>query len=185
MKTSRESKRMSDEAVKERTGKTWPQWFKILDQAGAKKMRHQDISAYLNKEHKVGPWWCQMIAVPYEHARGLREKFQKCDGEFAASGSRTLSVSLGKSYDAWTDEKLRQRWLPGAEIEIATATKNKSLRAKWNGGESRLSVNFYPKGAGKCQVAVDHMKLPSSKECAKMKAYWFEALNCLQKILEE
>ncbi len=94
MKKPREAKRMSDAAVKERTGKTWPEWFKILDKAGAKKMRHQDISAYLNEEHKVGPWWCQMIAVPYEHERGLREKFQKCDGEFAASGSRTLSVPL-------------------------------------------------------------------------------------------
>ncbi len=90
MKKPRESKRMSDAAVKERTGKTWPEWFKILDKAGAKKMRHQDISAYLSKEHKVGQWWSQMIAVPYEHERGLREKFQKCDGEFAASGSRTL-----------------------------------------------------------------------------------------------
>ena len=57
MKKPRESKRMSDAAVKERTGKTWPEWFKILDKAGAKKMRHQDISAYLSKEHKVGPWW--------------------------------------------------------------------------------------------------------------------------------
>jgi hypothetical protein len=184
MKKPREAKRMSDAAVKERTGKSWPQWFKILDKAGAKKMRHQDISAYLAKEHRVGPWWCQMIAVPYEHERGLREKFQKCDGEFAASGSRTLSVPLSKPYDAWTDEKLRQRWLPGAKIEITTATKNKSLRAKWNGGQSRLSVNFYPKGSGKSQVAVDHMKLANSKECAKMKTYWFEALNRLQEILE-
>jgi hypothetical protein len=184
MKKPRESKRMSDAAVKERTGKTWPEWFKILDKAGAKQMKHQDIVAYLKTEQKIGPWWCQMIAVPYEHERGLREKFQKCDGEFAASGSRTLSVPLSKFYDAWTDEKLRQRWLPGAKIEITTATKNKSLRAKWNDGASRVSVNFYPKGAGKSQVAVDHIKLSSSKECAKMKTYWFEALNRLQEILE-
>jgi hypothetical protein len=184
MKKPREAKRMSDEAVKERTGKTWTEWFKILDKAGAKKWRHQGISAYLAKAHKVGPWWSQMIAVPYEHARGIREKFQKCDGEFAASGSRTLSVPLTKLYQSWTDEKLRQRWLPGAKIEITTATPNKSLRAKWDAGASRLSVNFYAKGAGKSQAAVDHMKLPSSKECAKMKAYWFEALNRLQEMLQ-
>jgi Domain of unknown function (DUF4287) len=180
----REAKRMSDTAVKERTGKTWSEWFKILDKAGAKKMKHQDIAAYLKTEQKVGSWWGQMIAVPYEHERGLRDKFQKCDGEFAASGSRTLSVPLSKLYDAWTDEKLRQHWLPGAKIEITTATRNKSLRAKWNGDASRLSVNFYPKSVGKCQVAVDHMKLPSSKECARMKAYWFEALNRLQEMVE-
>jgi hypothetical protein len=28
------------------------------------------------------------------------------------------------------------------------------------------------------------MKLANSKECAKMKTYWFEALNRLQEMLE-
>jgi Domain of unknown function (DUF4287) len=180
MRKPRTQKQMSDEAVKERTGKIWSEWFEILDNAGAKEWRHQEISAYLAKTHKVGPWWAQMVAVPYEQARGLREKFQKCSGEFAASGSRTLNVPMTKLYQAWTDEKRRRRWLPGAKMEITTATRNKSLRAKWDGGESRLSVNFYSKGAGKSQAAVDHMKLPSSQECAKMKMYWFEALNRLE-----
>ena len=184
MKKPRTQKRMSDEAVKARTGKVWAEWFEILDRAGAKKWQHREIAAYLKKEQKVGAWWCQMIAVDYEHARGIREKFQKCDGEFAASGSRTMNVPMTKLYGAWTDEKLRQRWLPGAILEITTATPNKSLRAKWDGGKSRLSVNFYAKGPGKSQAAVDHMKLASSKECAKMKAHWFEALDRLQKILE-
>ena len=183
MRKPRESKRMSDEAVKERTGKTWAEWFKILDQAGAKKWQHKDISAYLRDEQKVGPWWCQMVAVDYEHARGIREKFQKCDGEFAASGSRTLSVSMTKLYEAWTDEKLRRRWLPDAKMEITTATPNKSLRAKWDDGKSRLSVNFYAKGSGKSQAAVDHMKLASSAESAKMKSYWFNALDRLETLL--
>jgi Domain of unknown function (DUF4287) len=180
MKKPRTQKQMSDQALKARTGKIWAEWFEILDQAGAKKWRHQEISAYLAKAHHVGPWWAQMIAVPYEHARGIRQKFQKCDGEFAASGSRTLNVPMSKLYEAWTDEKLRRRWLPGAKIEITTATRNKSLRAKWDDGKSRLSVNFYAKGVGKTQAAVDHMKLPNSKECAKMKNYWFEALNRLE-----
>ncbi|MGA7624627.1 MAG: DUF4287 domain-containing protein [Candidatus Acidiferrales bacterium] len=185
MKKPREAKRMSDKAVKERTGKTWVQWFAILDKAGAKTWRHKEISAYLAKTHKVGPWWCQMVAVPYEHARGIREKFQKCDGQFAASGSRTLNVAIARLYQFWTDEKLRHRWLPDAEMEITTATSNKSLRAKWDGGKSRLSVNFYAKGSRKSQAAVDHMKLATSKECAEMKTYWFEALNRLQEILKD
>jgi hypothetical protein len=183
MKKPRESKRMSDEAVKKGTGKTWAQWLKILDKAGAKNWKHQEISAYLAKTHKVGPWWCQMVAVPYEQARGIREKFQKCDGQFAASGSRALDVPIAKLYQSWIDEKLRRRWLPDAEMEITTATSNKSLRAKWDGGKSRLSVNFYAKGTGKSQAPVDHMKLAGSNECAKMKTYWFEALNRLQEAL--
>ena len=183
-KNPRESKRMSDHAVKQRTGKTWAEWFKILDKAGAKKWQHKEISAYLGEKQNVGPWWGQMVAVAYEHERGIREKFQKCDGEFAASGSRTLNVPLSRAYNAWVHEKLRRAWLGGSELEITTATASKSIRGKWDGGSSRLSVNFYGKGVEKCQVAVDHMKLSSSQECARMKRFWFEALNRLQNRLE-
>ena len=183
MKKPRETKRSSDEAVKAKTGKVWAEWFKILDAAGAKKMPHKKITAYLQGKHKVGPWWCQMVAVSYEHERGIRQKFQKCDGEFSTSGSRTMAVPLAKAYAAWTDEKLRKRWLPEAKIEITTATSGKYVRAKW-GEDTRLSVGFVSKGSEKTQVAVDHGKLPNSRECARMKSYWFEALNRLQGILE-
>ena len=181
-KKPKENKRSSDEAVKDKTGKVWVEWFNILDKAGAKKMPHKAIAAYLYNERKVDGWWCQMVAVAYEHERGIREKFQKCDGEFSASGSRTMAVPMAKAYAAWTDEKLRKRWLPDGKLEITTATPGKYVRGKW--GTSRLSVGFYGKGAAKTQVAVDHEKLASSKESAKMKGYWFGALNRLQEILE-
>jgi hypothetical protein len=73
-------------------------------------------------------------------------------------------------YKAWTDEKLRRRWLPGASMEITTATPGKSLRAKWD-GNTRLGVYFNGKPGGKTQIAVDHMKLASSKDSLKMKSY--------------
>ena len=182
MNKPREAKRMSDEAVKERTGKVWAEWFKILDKAGAKKWPHTEIARYLYKEKKVGEWWAQMVAVGYEHERGLREKFQNCAGEFSANASRTLVAPLAKIFNAWTNEKLRERWLPGAKIEITTATPRKSLRAKWD-TTGRLSVHFYSKGAGKTQLAVDHMKLASSKKSLKMKSYWSTALDRLEKII--
>ena len=58
--------RMSDDAVESRTGKTWGSWFKILDAAGALKMTHREIAAHLSDQHKVGPWWTQMVAVNRE-----------------------------------------------------------------------------------------------------------------------
>ena len=182
MKKPRETKRSSDEAVNAKTGKVWAEWFKILDKAGAKKWPHQEISAFLRDKQGVGPWWAQMVAVAYERERGLRQKFQKCDGEFSASGSRTLAVPLGKAYAAWTDDKLRAKWLPNGKLEITTATPGKYVRGKW--GDSRLSVGFYAKGSEKTQVAVDHGKLASSNESAKMKSYWFAALNRLEELLQ-
>ena len=69
--------RMSDEAVKAKTGKNWKEWFAILDRSGANKMGHQEIVKCLNTKHDIGPWWQQMVTVTYEQARGLREKHQK------------------------------------------------------------------------------------------------------------
>jgi len=182
MKKPRETKRSSDEAVNAKTGKVWAEWFKILDKAGAKKWPHQEISAFLRDKQGVGPWWAQMVAVAYERERGLRQKFQKCDGEFSASGSRTIAAPMAKAFAAWTDDKLRAKWLPNGKLEITTATPGKYVRGKW--GDSRLSVGFYAKGSEKTQVAVDHGKLASSNESAKMKSYWFAALNRLEELLQ-
>jgi len=179
----RVAKRSTDEAVKAKTGRVWDEWFRILDKAGAKKWPHKEIAAHLYSKHKVPAWWAQMVAVGYEHERGLRAKFQNCAGEFSANASRTFAIPVAKIYKAWTDEKLRRRWLPGAKIEITTATPAKSLRAKW-AEATRLSVYFYGVGSQKTRIAVDHMKLASSKESLKMKSYWANALNRLEKVLE-
>ena len=52
MKKPREQKRASDEAVKAKSGKTWAQWFKILDKAGAKKWAHREISPSCTRTRK-------------------------------------------------------------------------------------------------------------------------------------
>jgi hypothetical protein len=184
MKKPRVQKQMSDEAVKTKTGKTWSEWFGVLDRAGAKKWNHKEITAYLRDEQAVGRWWNQIVAVGYERARGLRAMNQKSSGDFAASGSRTLNAPIGDAYDAWADETTRAKWLGGAKMEISTATKDKSLRAAWDGGKSRFSVMFYEKAGGRCQVTIDHMKLTTAKDVAKMKTYWFAALNRLESHLD-
>ena len=183
VKKPRSNATPSDEAAAAKTGKTRAQWFRILDKARAKKLAHREISRILNETYKVGPWWSQMIAVEYERARGLRDAHQKCTGEYAASVSRTFASPIADIYAAWVDERLRKTWLGDACIEISTKTKNKSLRAAWDGNKSRLSVNFYAKGPEKTQVAVDHMKLANSKDCEKMKAYWATALNRLETLI--
>lgn len=82
MKKPREAKRMSDNSVKEHTGKVWAEWFKILDTAGAKKWLHKEIALYLCEKHKVSEWRAQTVFVGYEQERGLPEKFKNCAGEF-------------------------------------------------------------------------------------------------------
>src|SRR5713226_4945160 len=62
MKSHLAKKKIGDEALADRTGKTWREWLKILDAAGARKMDHKGIVAVLSKRY--GPergWWWQMI----------------------------------------------------------------------------------------------------------------------------
>ena len=65
-------------------------------------------------------------------------------------------------------------------MKISTATENKSLRATWDEGPSRLSVGFLTRGADKSNVALGHENLPDLRSVAMMKAYWIPGLERLK-----
>ena len=176
--------RMSDEAVKAKTGKNWKQWFAILDKAGAKKMTHQEIAKYLNTEQGVGPWWQQMVTVTYEQARGMRKPNERPDG-YQISVSRTVNVHIAKLYNAFANDKARHAWLAEDGLAVRKATANKSMRVTWNDVKTSLEINFYPKGDDKSQVVVQHSKLPNAKASTTMKTYWTKALDRLRASLEK
>src|SRR6185295_15856082 len=123
--------RMSDIAVKAKTGKNWKDWFSILDKAGARKMNHQEIVKLVSEKYDVGPWWRQMVTVTYEQARGLREKHQKPAG-YQISVSRTVNAPLAKLYKSFANAKSRSSWLGENGLIVRTATLDKSMRVTWN-----------------------------------------------------
>lgn len=181
---NKQGPRMSDAAVQAKTGKTWKQWFAILDKAGAKKMTHQEIVKYLHTKQGVGPWWQQMVTVTYEEARGLRERHQKPAG-FQISVSRTVNVPIGKLYRAFANDKARNAWLAEDGLAVRTATANKSMRVTWNDVKTSLEISFVAKGEDKSQVVVQHGKLPNAKASTTMKTYWGKALDRLRASLEK
>ncbi len=64
--------KISDEKVKVKTGKTWRQWFKILDGLDVGKNGHRFASMTMFKKYKLNPWWSQAVTIRYEWERGLR-----------------------------------------------------------------------------------------------------------------
>jgi hypothetical protein len=146
---------IGDAAVQAKTGKTRSQWFALLDRAGARKMSHRQIAAYVHDELHCSGWWSQMVTVGYEQERGLREKNQTPEG-YQTSASKTLGVPAATAYQAWFDGKTRRCWLPKAALTIRTATSPKSLRIAWADGAGAVDVRIHPKGDGKCQVSVSH-----------------------------
>src|SRR5690242_4989815 len=135
---------MSDAAVRARTGKDWKGWFGTLDRAGAARLDHKAIARLLSGEHRLSGWWCQMVAVEYERARGLRRVHEK-DGGFSVSVSKTVPVALGRLFEATTDEAIRRRWFPKGRFALSSMTKGKYLRGSWN-GSARLAIGFASKG---------------------------------------
>ncbi|TAK63428.1 MAG: hypothetical protein EPO24_04270, partial [Bacteroidetes bacterium] len=143
---------IGDEAVLSKTGKSWNEWFTILDAMKAKSLPHKEIASFLNKKQGLSPWWSQMITVGYEQARGLREKHETSKG-FVANISKTILVSSEILYNMWNDSKKRKRWLPD-DFSITKATSNKSLRIKWSEPPTIVCVDFYAKSESKSQLVV-------------------------------
>jgi uncharacterized protein YndB with AHSA1/START domain len=174
---------ISNEAVKARTGRTWREWFAMLDEAEAVKLGHKGIVALLAEHRRVGHWWRQMIAVTYEQERGLREKHQTLQG-YQTSDSRTIAVAPEKAFEAWTDEAVRSRWLETHEIAIRKSRPSRSLLLSWGNNGSTVDVTFNARGSNKTQVVVDHRRLANADEVREMKTFWSAALQRLKENVE-
>lgn len=173
--------RISDDAVRAKTGRGWDEWFARLDAVGATRMDHAAIARHLSEQEGVPPWWAQMVTVSYEQARGMRQKHQKSDG-FSANISRTVAAPLDALFAAWADDPRRAAWLEDPGLTIRKATPSKSMRITWPDGTA-VDVYFYAKGDAKSQVALEHRKLPDADAVQGVKDYWTTQLDRLQQTL--
>jgi hypothetical protein len=171
---------IGSDAVKKATGKSWARWLAVLDKKKATEMTHKEIAEFLHEKKGLSGWWSQMVTVGYEQARGMRKAHQQSTG-FEMSKSRTLPISPMKAFKAWEDNQAREQWL-GERIVIRKATRGKSMRVTWP-DKTHVDVNFYGKGKNKCQVSVQHTKLPNSTKCERMKKYWGEKLEAYKEYL--
>lgn len=174
---------ISSAAVKVKTGRGWSEWLEILDREKGAQLGHKAIAELLREKYGLPGWWAQSVTVGYEQARGVRVKHQKADG-FEIGASRVIDADAKSVFKAWLDAKTRARWLPKVPIRVHKATPNKSMRITWTDGAKSISVNFYGKGAGRTQVALQHGKLASAAEAKKMKAFWGERLDACKELLE-
>jgi hypothetical protein len=172
----------SDATLKAKTGCTWERWVKALDHARAHTWPHRDIAEYVHKKYKLPGWWAQTVTVGYERIKGLRAIGQRRDGSFEATKSKTFAVPLARLYRAFDDARTRARWLPGVDLTVRTATREKSMRITWPDRTS-VEVGFTRRGAVKSQVQLQHGKLPDPAAAMRVKQYWAERLGALEGVL--
>jgi len=174
---------VSDKSVTARTGRDWPTWFRLLDAIHATDLSHAEIAKWIASEHGVDGWWCQMVTVCYEQARGMRAKNQKSDG-YSVSVTKTVTVPLPTLCAAFATAEARTPWLGPERITLRKVTGNKSQRMTWVPDGSDVSANFYAKGETKSQVSIDHAKLPNAQAVEHYRTLWRAALTKLKAQLE-
>jgi hypothetical protein len=177
-KSIKEAAGVSTDAVARRTGKSWDDWFEVLDSAGAATLDQRGVVAILAQKHGIGPWWQQMIAVGYESVRAKSDRPPASDG-FRINTSCTLDAPLPRVFRLWNDAGERARWLADDRFVVRGATADKSIRARWGKGTSHVAVSFSEK-SGRTQVSVDHHQIESSAAAEQMKAYWAKKLGLLE-----
>jgi uncharacterized protein YndB with AHSA1/START domain len=171
---------MSDASVSKRTGRTWAQWVRALDAARAAEKPHREIVEYVSSLG-MPDWWSQMVTVGYERIRGLRDRGQRRGGGYEATKSRTFSVPVEKLFNAFSNARIRRRWLP-VKITVRSATPRKYMRLTWDDNRA-VVLGFLSKGASKSAVAVAHQKLPDKSAADAMKKAWSEHFDRLGQLL--
>jgi hypothetical protein len=174
----------SDAIMKEKTGCTWERWVKALDREKAYTWSHRDIATHVREKYKIPGWWAQSVTVGYERIKGLRAVGQRRDGLFEAGKSKTFAVPLAQLYEAFSDARIRRRWLPDVDLTIRTASREKSMRITWPDRTS-VEVGFLSRGARKSQVGLVHAKLPDHAAVTEKKEYWAKRLAELGKLLQD
>lgn len=177
--------RKTEEAVRTNTGRSWDEWFALLDGWDAKKRKHRDIARWLRDEQGVDGWWAQSITVAYEQERGIRAPGQRADGSYSVNASKTVAAPVADLYAAFEDEATRERWLGEFELRVRSARPGKSITADWEDGATRLSISFVAKGPDKSQVALAHEKVADARRADELKAFWRERMAALKKVLED
>jgi hypothetical protein len=177
--------RISAEKVRERTGRTWNEWFALLDAWGGAEREHPEIAGWLVAEHGVRGWWAQGVTVEYEKARGLRPVGGDRDGTLNVSASKTVAVPVERLYEAFADLDLREQWLPAAPLRERTVTPGRGARYDWGDGSTRVVVGFTAKDEAKSVVALSHERLPDPASADSLRGYWRERLAVLKTVLED
>jgi hypothetical protein len=170
--------RVKDEAVKKATGKTWNEWFTILDKAGARKEDHSAIAGYLSSNHIKNGWWAQMVTVEYEREHGMRKLLQRTDGSYSVTAHRTVDMPVSKLFSKWQRIVREDATLQRKKITPTTVRANKTIRytIRYKGSDERVIVAFAAKDPASSRIGIDHERLASKSMVETSRAFWKKLL---------
>ena len=175
---------VSDAAVQRATGKSWDEWFALLDAWDGTTHNHTDIARHVCETYGIDGWWAQSVTVGYERARGMRALHERPDG-FSMNASKTFPVPVERLFAAFVEHDKRERWLEAVELRLRTHQPPRSARFDVLPGETRLAITFVAKGSEKAAAQLQQDRLADAEDVARWKVLWKEQLALLASYLTE
>ena len=197
--------RISDDAVKNATGKSWEGWLLLLDMEGAKGKPHKETARLLqDKGHVSSGWWAQMVTVGYEQARGLRVVGQTAAAGYEVGARRTFPVTVDRAWSLLLSAEGLRVWLgsilsldltkgarfrteDGISGEVRTVTPGRRFRMTWQpdgwSEPSTLQITVIPAGGG-ATITFHQEQLPDEAAREQMRARWQKVLSQLQTLIK-
>jgi hypothetical protein len=171
---------ISKKSVLKGTGRSWSDWFNLLDGLGANDWSHKEIARALHQDHDVSGWWAQTITVEYERRIGRREIGQNCRGNFQGAASKTLTGSMNQIFLQWQNYMKNKKEVNGIsfkeEPQMTISPKWRYWRVKLE-DESKVSVIINQKDKDKVKLAVNHENLANAESVSKWKPFWKSRLQ--------
>jgi hypothetical protein len=175
---------MSDAAVQKGTGKSWDEWFSLLDAWGGTARNHTEIARHVYEMYGVDGWWAQGVTVGYERARGMRALHERPDG-FSVNASKTFPVPVTRLFAAFLEQGELERWLDGVALRPRTSQPNRSARFDIQPQGGILAVTFIARGDAKSSAQLQQERLPDEAAVETQRAIWKGQLNRLATYLAE
>lgn len=160
------------------TGTPLSTWAQRIDEAGGRDLDHTSIARLLPQRWEITEWWAQGVTVAYEQIIGRRVVGQSCQGDFAASASRTVPGdpdAVRARWDAFLTAPRREE-LGLAEVRLSDTPTWRYWRAAVSDG-SRLSVNITAKDSERSTVGLEHKGIETAEGREAWKALWKTTLT--------
>lgn len=199
------SQKLKPAKVVAKTGKTLEDWFKIINQFGAKK-GHTAIAKHLKEDHQLTSWWAQSITTRYEFDNDLRKLYERTGKKgFTITAQKTMPYKVDVVYNVFADTQKLKKWFSpylkmsvkdGAEFNFDQVTKGKfinvipnskvSLNLVSNKNEevSRVIIDFIRKDKNKTTVKVTQSDLTTQISITAQKDFWKNFLSAGNSYLE-
>ena len=173
---------MSDDAIRKGTGRGWDEWCDLLDKRPDGLVGHTAIATHVRDDLKVDAWWSQAVTGGYERITGLRLPYERPDGTFTCSKSKTVVFAADDLRAMLLDDNARDALFPGITTSLRSRPDANAVRIGVGPGVAQFGitpVEAASDGRPRSKVVVQHEKLPTYELVEEWKFYWGDWLSAI------